>query len=197
MKLSKVNALTSLIIQLMYIGVHFDQNDNKTSKDETDRILAARRLVDVVEENGFAAGCVNEGDEENAFDFLPSKLLVTLFLNASIEDIDSRFPAGFVPLPLPKAVVLETPKPGVIDQKGVLETPNAYPVLAECKASEDSEDQMYAKHQLMIKGLADSKAIVSNLRDIQVRDIVKEVEVYLKTYSPTEMDMRWYVKGML
>ncbi|GJR15010.1 retrovirus-related pol polyprotein from transposon TNT 1-94 [Tanacetum coccineum] len=45
----------------------------------------------------------------------------------------------------------------------------------------------------MIKGLADSKAIVSNLRDIQVRDIVKEVEVYLKTYSPTEMDMRWVI----
>ncbi|GKD90462.1 hypothetical protein Tco_1365969, partial [Tanacetum coccineum] len=41
----------------------------------------------------------------------------------------------------------------------------------------------------MIKGLADSKASASNLRDIQVKDIVKEVEDYLKTYSPAKMDI--------
>ncbi|GJS96837.1 hypothetical protein Tco_0803805 [Tanacetum coccineum] len=51
---------------------------------------------------------------------------------------------------------------------------------------------MSAKHQLMIKGLADSIASASNLRDIQVRDIVKKVEDYLKTYLPAEMDIRWY-----
>ncbi|GJR01566.1 FAD/NAD(P)-binding oxidoreductase family protein [Tanacetum coccineum] len=60
---------------------------------------------------------------------------------------------------------------------------------AECKASEGSEDQLSAKHQLVIKGLADIKASASNLRDIQVRDIVKEVEDYLKTYSSAEMDI--------
>ncbi|GKD00746.1 hypothetical protein Tco_1171020 [Tanacetum coccineum] len=56
-------------------------------------------------------------------------------------------------------------------------------IPAECKASEGTEDQLSAKHQLVIKGLADGKASASNLRDIQVRDIVKEVEDYLKTYS--------------
>ncbi|GKE22292.1 hypothetical protein Tco_1433804, partial [Tanacetum coccineum] len=67
----------------------------------------------------------------------------------------------------------------------------------ECKASEGSEDQLSAKHQLMIKGLAHGKASASNLRDIQVKDIVKEVKNYLKTYSPAEMDIRWHVAGML
>ncbi|GKA64665.1 reverse transcriptase domain-containing protein [Tanacetum coccineum] len=42
----------------------------------------------------------------------------------------------------------------------------------------------------MIKGLADSKASASNLRDIQVKDIVKEVKDYLKTYLPAKMDIR-------
>ncbi|GJT40101.1 hypothetical protein Tco_0939966 [Tanacetum coccineum] len=58
------------------------------------------------------------------------------------------------------------------------------------RASKGSEDQLSAKHQLMIKGLADGKASVSNLKDIQVKDIVKEVKDYLKTYSPAEMDIR-------
>ncbi|GKA55217.1 glycine-rich domain-containing protein 1 [Tanacetum coccineum] len=68
---------------------------------------------------------------------------------------------------------------------------------AECKASEGNEDPLSAKHQRLIKGLVDGKALASNLKDIQVKDIVKEVEDYLNTYSPAEMDIRWYVEGML
>ncbi|GKD82726.1 hypothetical protein Tco_1349565 [Tanacetum coccineum] len=49
--------------------------------------------------------------------------------------------------------------------------------LAGCKASTSNE------------GLAECKASASNLRRIQVRDIVKEVEDYLKTYSSAEMDI--------
>ncbi|GJS96840.1 hypothetical protein Tco_0803808 [Tanacetum coccineum] len=63
-------------------------------------------------------------------------------------------------------------------------------IQAECKASKGSEDQLSAKHQLMIKGLTDSIALASNLRDIEVRDIVKEVKDYLKTYSPAKMDIK-------
>nr|GFA26621.1 hypothetical protein [Tanacetum cinerariifolium] len=47
------------------------------------------------------------------------------------------------------------------------------------------------------KGLAECKASASNLIGIQVKDIVKEVEDYLKTYSSSEMDIRWYVEGIL
>nr|GEV29769.1 reverse transcriptase domain-containing protein [Tanacetum cinerariifolium] len=52
---------------------------------------------------------------------------------------------------------------------------------AECKATAGS------------KGLAECKTLESNLRGIQVKDIVKEVEDYLKTYSSSEMDSRWLV----
>ncbi|GJV18551.1 hypothetical protein Tco_1367571 [Tanacetum coccineum] len=35
-----------------------------------------------------------------------------------------------------------------------------------------------------------------NFRRIQVKDIVKEVEDYLKTYSSAGMDISWYVEGI-
>ncbi|GJU61112.1 hypothetical protein Tco_1238878 [Tanacetum coccineum] len=47
-----------------------------------------------------------------------------------------------------------------------------------------------------IEGLAECKASASNLRRIQVKDIVKEVEDYLKTYSSAEMDISWYIEGI-
>ncbi|GKC30109.1 hypothetical protein Tco_1037403 [Tanacetum coccineum] len=47
-----------------------------------------------------------------------------------------------------------------------------------------------------IEGLAECKASVSNLRRIQVNDIVKEVKDYLKTYLSAEMDISWYVEGI-
>ncbi|GJV93424.1 hypothetical protein Tco_1541237 [Tanacetum coccineum] len=39
--------------------------------------------------------------------------------------------------------------------------------------------------------LTECKASASNLRRMQDKDIVKEVEDYLKTYSSTEMDISW------
>ncbi|GKE72863.1 hypothetical protein Tco_1534904, partial [Tanacetum coccineum] len=39
------------------------------------------------------------------------------------------------------------------------------------------------------EGLAECKASASNIRRIQVRDIVKEFEDYLKTYSSAGMDI--------
>ncbi|GKB83990.1 hypothetical protein Tco_0950885, partial [Tanacetum coccineum] len=44
--------------------------------------------------------------------------------------------------------------------------------------------------------LAECKASASNLRRIQVKDIIKEVEDYLKTYSSVEMDISSYVEGI-
>nr|GEX05414.1 hypothetical protein [Tanacetum cinerariifolium] len=52
-----------------------------------------------------------------------------------------------------------------------------------------SADSLSAKHQRAIKGLVECKASVSNLRRIQVNDIVKEVKDYLKTYSSARMDI--------
>ncbi|GKF49885.1 hypothetical protein Tco_0143136, partial [Tanacetum coccineum] len=40
-----------------------------------------------------------------------------------------------------------------------------------------------------MKGLSECKALESNIRRIRVKDIVKEVEDYLKTYSLAKMDI--------
>ncbi|GKA35961.1 hypothetical protein Tco_0722452 [Tanacetum coccineum] len=58
------------------------------------------------------------------------------------------------------------------------------------------EDQLSAKHQLAVKGLSECKASKSNIICIQVKDIVKEVEDYLKTYPSAGMDISWYVEGI-
>ncbi|GKA01870.1 retrovirus-related pol polyprotein from transposon TNT 1-94 [Tanacetum coccineum] len=42
-----------------------------------------------------------------------------------------------------------------------------------------------------MKGLSECKASESNIRRIRVKDIVKEVEDYLKTYSSAGMDISW------
>ncbi|GKB26897.1 hypothetical protein Tco_0866298 [Tanacetum coccineum] len=47
-----------------------------------------------------------------------------------------------------------------------------------------------------IEGLAECKASASNLRRIQVKDIIKEVKDHLKTYSSAGMDISWYVEGI-
>nr|GEU70340.1 retrovirus-related Pol polyprotein from transposon TNT 1-94 [Tanacetum cinerariifolium] len=58
------------------------------------------------------------------------------------------------------------------------------------------EDQLSAKHQLAVKGLSKYRASESNIRRIQVKDTVKEVKDYLKTYSSAGMDISWYVEGI-
>nr|GFA33747.1 hypothetical protein [Tanacetum cinerariifolium] len=42
-----------------------------------------------------------------------------------------------------------------------------------------------------MKGLSECKASESNVRSIQVKDIVKEIEYYLKTYKSAGMDISW------
>ncbi|GKA18155.1 hypothetical protein Tco_0697992 [Tanacetum coccineum] len=42
-----------------------------------------------------------------------------------------------------------------------------------------------------MKGLSECKASESNIRCIRVKDIIKEVEDYLKTYSSAGMDISW------
>ncbi|GKA77114.1 hypothetical protein Tco_0783575 [Tanacetum coccineum] len=48
----------------------------------------------------------------------------------------------------------------------------------------------------VMKGLSECEASKSNARRIQVKDIVKEVEDYLKKYSSAGMDISWYVEGI-
>ncbi|GJZ97505.1 hypothetical protein Tco_0669958 [Tanacetum coccineum] len=48
----------------------------------------------------------------------------------------------------------------------------------------------------VMKGLSECKALESNIRRIQVKDIVKEIKDYLKTYSSAGMDISWYIEGI-
>nr|GEU87597.1 NADPH--cytochrome P450 reductase [Tanacetum cinerariifolium] len=64
--------------------------------------------------------------------------------------------------------------------------------LTECKASTSNEGLAGCKASASNEGLAECKASTSNLKRIQVRDIVKEVEDYLKTYSLAGMDISLY-----
>ncbi|GJX87450.1 retrovirus-related pol polyprotein from transposon TNT 1-94 [Tanacetum coccineum] len=58
--------------------------------------------------------------------------------------------------------------------------------------SKAMKSKLSAKHQLAMKGLSECKALESNIRRIQVRDIVKEVKDHLKAYSSDGIDISWY-----
>ncbi|GKC01173.1 hypothetical protein Tco_0987309 [Tanacetum coccineum] len=47
-----------------------------------------------------------------------------------------------------------------------------------------------------MEGLSECKDSESNIRRIRVKDIVKEFEDYLKTYSSGGMDINWYIEGI-
>nr|GEU39404.1 ulp1 protease family, C-terminal catalytic domain-containing protein [Tanacetum cinerariifolium] len=67
-----------------------------------------------------------------------------------------------------------------------LEAKEMYKIM---KLEIESRYDLSAKHQLAVKGLSECKASESNIRRIQVKDIIKEVEDYLKTYSSAGMDI--------
>ncbi|GJS65394.1 hypothetical protein Tco_0679958 [Tanacetum coccineum] len=51
----------------------------------------------------------------------------------------------------------------------------------------------FDKFQCAQRRLSECKASESNVRRIQVKDIVKKVEDHLKTYSSAEMDISWHL----
>ncbi|GJW95133.1 reverse transcriptase domain-containing protein [Tanacetum coccineum] len=78
----------------------------------------------------------------------------------------------------------------------IRDTPEAEEVYnlmeLEIESREDAmKSKLSTKHQLAVKGLFECKALESNIRRIQVKDIVKEVEDHLKIYSSAGMDMSW------
>ncbi|GJW58239.1 retrovirus-related pol polyprotein from transposon TNT 1-94 [Tanacetum coccineum] len=60
------------------------------------------------------------------------------------------------------------------------------------KAKEIVKDNLDGMGQHVLKGLSECKASEGNFRRIQVKDIVKEVEDHLKTYSSAGMDISWW-----
>nr|GEU57553.1 retrovirus-related Pol polyprotein from transposon TNT 1-94 [Tanacetum cinerariifolium] len=51
-------------------------------------------------------------------------------------------------------------------------------------------DIVFQREKVM-KGLSECKALESNIRHIRVKDIIKKVKDYLKTYSSVRMDISW------
>ncbi|GJZ74076.1 hypothetical protein Tco_0638222 [Tanacetum coccineum] len=77
-------------------------------------------------------------------------------------------------------------------------TPTIQLIRIQNQIKVDSEiaDEMFRKLIYVMKGLSECKASESNIRRIQVKDIVGEVEDYLKTYSSAIMDINWYAEGI-
>ncbi|GJW54033.1 hypothetical protein Tco_0098118 [Tanacetum coccineum] len=63
-------------------------------------------------------------------------------------------------------------------------TPEAKEMIKKLKLTIEARDDV-------IKGLSECKASERNIRRIQVKDIVKKVKDYLKTYSSAGMDINW------
>ncbi|GJY89983.1 hypothetical protein Tco_0505179 [Tanacetum coccineum] len=69
------------------------------------------------------------------------------------------------------------------------------PPLPELATFGLTTEEKKRKRKVM-KGLSECEASESNVIRIQVKDIVKEVKDYLKTYSSAGMDISWYVEGI-
>ncbi|GKA51844.1 hypothetical protein Tco_0745040 [Tanacetum coccineum] len=74
----------------------------------------------------------------------------------------------------------------LVPPAGVVGSPGL--VIAEPEAA-SNEGLISCKASTSNEGLAEYKASTSNLRSIQVKDIVNEIEDYLKTYSSAGMDI--------
>ncbi|GJX03220.1 hypothetical protein Tco_0189136 [Tanacetum coccineum] len=77
-----------------------------------------------------------------------------------------------------------------------LDSPEAREMYKIMEIEIDSRDDVDKAREIVMKGLSECKASESNIRRIRVKDIVKEVEDYLKTYSSAGMDISWYVEGI-
>ncbi|GJY69137.1 hypothetical protein Tco_0472119 [Tanacetum coccineum] len=130
-------------------------------------------------------------------------------------DINLIYPQGVV---ASRGLVITEPELGILYYNGnydiVFQRENEFHLattsqlirlLNDIQRNSSEAEEMYKKLELTIEARNDvnqaRKIIRNNLdgggilseqpRDIQVKDIVKEVEDYLKTYSSAEMDIRW------
>ncbi|GJX44034.1 RNA-directed DNA polymerase, eukaryota, reverse transcriptase zinc-binding domain protein [Tanacetum coccineum] len=108
-------------------------------------------------------------------------------------------------IPLDSVVVLRYEKRRKSENKGLVPT-EMEPVLEQTQQEHQSDTQVITvKMEILLErtskqdhvnseGLAECKASARNLRRIQVKDIIKEVKDYLKTYSSAGMDMSFAKK---
>ncbi|GJR90228.1 hypothetical protein Tco_0214239 [Tanacetum coccineum] len=78
-------------------------------------------------------------------------------------------------------------------------TPKAEKMFRKLELTIEARDDAAQARDIIkdnLDGLSECKASESNIRRIRVKDIVKEVEDYLKTYSSAGMDISSYVEGI-
>ncbi|GJY52812.1 retrovirus-related pol polyprotein from transposon TNT 1-94 [Tanacetum coccineum] len=97
------------------------------------------------------------------------------------------------------------PPPGIEGKQGLVirkpesiqrGTSEADEIFRKLELAIEARDDAAQARDIIMKGLSECKASESNIRRIRVKDIVKEVNDYSKTYSPTRMDISWYVEGI-
>ncbi|GKC24340.1 hypothetical protein Tco_1026490, partial [Tanacetum coccineum] len=71
-----------------------------------------------------------------------------------------------------------------------LDSPEAREMYKIIEIEIESRDDVDKAREIVMKRLSECKASESNIRRIRVKDIIKEVEDYLKTYSSAGMDIR-------
>ncbi|GJS32091.1 hypothetical protein Tco_0530473 [Tanacetum coccineum] len=198
-----------------YFEIFFDSNDDCTSSDgnpfyseDIDYVEASppdSELVSLEEVKDFDP---EDGETDTDIllkikdDILCEKLLNINLLIAKFESLNEnpttstdfvlKSPSSF-PIPVKEYIKVDetlrnvAPPPGVVGKKDL--------VIREPEADffyyNGNFDLVRAKHQLAVKGLSECKASESNIRRNQVKDIVKKVEDYLKTYSSAGIDNSW------
>ncbi|GJU26384.1 hypothetical protein Tco_1165005 [Tanacetum coccineum] len=91
-----------------------------------------------------------------------------------------------------KGLVIREPEAG--PQRSIIQdSPEAKEMFKLMEYEIESRNDVVRAREIVEKNL---DALESNVRRIQVNDIVKEVEDYLKTYSSAGMDNSWYVEGI-
>ncbi|GJR59342.1 RNA-directed DNA polymerase, eukaryota, reverse transcriptase zinc-binding domain protein [Tanacetum coccineum] len=88
--------------------------------------------------------------------------------------------------------------PGVVRKKEAKEMYKIMELEIESRYDVNEARQIVEKNldgigmELTVKGLSECKASESNIKRIQVKDIIKEFKDYLKTYSSAGMDISWF-----
>ncbi|GJX13264.1 hypothetical protein Tco_0205022 [Tanacetum coccineum] len=94
------------------------------------------------------------------------------------------------------------PPPGIKGRQGLVikepesiqrGTPEADEMFKKLELTIEARDDAAQARDIVMKGLFECKASESNIRRIRVKDIIKEVEDYLKTYSSAGMDISWHL----
>ncbi|GJT68144.1 hypothetical protein Tco_1019624 [Tanacetum coccineum] len=75
-------------------------------------------------------------------------------------------------------------------------TPEAEEMFRKLELTIEAKDDVAQARIVAMEGLSECKASESNIKRIQVKDIVKEVEDHLKKYSSAGMDISWYAEGI-